>query len=773
MNPARGSFSFTEDFATGGQPDLNDWDTADVTDGQTWILNAEDDTFSGAPFKAAKRDSTSAGGVGNGNTGRLRVLATATEPMQAAIDFTFHLDSGSLDILAVLDGTGNTPFRVRLLDSFGVVAMEFVSANASNSLLRLSQVNAGQFVTDTDNIDWRVTSGANIEIDFDTATDTFTALITDTTSSDQVVLGSTPFDNPVAKIARLELIADVQQTAIGGDLNIERIVLAGEGVPVAGGGGGIPLTETPLTAVTIEVLLTEPELVYRLDSTSDVTDPGSWTSTYTHVQGTGSNIILQAATGTDTHQIYRVVPLSFSPDPPAVSGALLIDQTASIIPGLSDLTAAWGDFDNDGFSDLSDGVRIWRNSGGLSFSFFAEIPGRAWADYNNDGFLDFYGRTDAVGTASIYLSNAGTGFSVQAVPVMPSVISRGGCWGDWDGDTYVEPYLGGYEDLSFIGYPDVRLGNNAGSSFSIEYTEPPAYLNTRGVTACDFDQDGDLDIYVSHYRLQENYLWLNNGAGIFSDVAAAYGVDSSHPFWGHAHTIGSAWGDLDNDGYIDLFVGNFAHPANFFGPGQPRQKESEFLKNLGPAGSYHFSDQSAIAGLAYVESYASPALGDYDNDGDLDLFFTTANVGSKSVLYRNDGNWQFTNVTSESGLGSLEYTYQAAWGDYDNDGDLDLVTQGDFYVNQGNANHWLKVKLDGTSQGVNRSAIGAQARIRLDNRVLTRQVEGGTGEHNQNDLVLHFGLGGHSGPVDLEITWPGGATETIKNLVVDQLVVVD
>lgn len=771
LSPVLGAFNFTEDFATGGQPDLNDWDTADITDGQTWIMNAESDIFANPPAKAAKRDSSFAG-VGNGNVGRLRVLTAATEPMQAAIDFTFHLDSGSFAILGVLDGTGNTPFRARLLDSAGVVAMEFVSADATIGLLRLSQVNAGQFVNDSDLINWRGGVGANIEIDFDTSTDTFTALITETRGSDQVVLGATAFDNPVSEIARLEIIADVQPTEVGGDLNIERIVLTGEG-NLVGKEPGMILTEAPRTAVTIEVPLTDPDLIYRLDSTADVTDPGSWTSTCTFVRGNGSSIQLQSAAGSDNHQLYRVAPVAISPDPPAVSGAILINKTASIIPGLSDLSAAWGDFNNDGFPDLADGVRIWKNSGGISFSFSYLAPGRAWADYNNDGYLDFYGQDAGVVTARIFLNNAGTGFTEQAVSGLPSVISRGGCWGDWDGDSYADLYLGGYETASISGpYQDVILGNNAGSSFSVDWIESVPRRHGRGVTACDFDEDGDLDLYVSNYRQLPNYLWRNNGSGSFADDATTYGVAGDNPpvapsLNPYGHTIGSAFGDLDNDGHFDLFVGNFNHHDFRW------SDESKFLRNLGPGSGYTFQLMDELDGADWIESYASPTLADYDNDGDLDLYFTTAYVGSKSVLYRNDGNWKFTNVTAESGLGALTYTYQAAWADFDLDGDLDLVTEGDFYENQGNANHWLKVKLDGASRGVNRSAIGAQARIQLGNQVLSRQVEGGTGEHNQNDLVLHFGLGGHTGPVDLEITWPGGATETIENLVVDQLVVVD
>ena len=210
-----------------------------------------------------------------------------------------------------------------------------------------------------------------------------------------------------------------------------------------------------------------------------------------------------------------------------------------------------------------------------------------------------------------------------------------------------------------------------------------------------------------------------------------------------------------NDGNFDLFAGNFSHP------GQP---QSRFLENLGSGGAtpYSFNDRGT-GGLAWQESYASPALGDYDNDGDLDLFFTTVYSGDNPVLYRNDGNWNFTDVTATEGLSGLGQTYQAAWADFDSDGDLDLVTDGKMFVNnesQTNTNHWLKVKMAGNGTTINRAAIGSEVRINVGGQILTRQVEGGTGAGNQNDLTLHFGLGSHAGPVPLEVRWPDGTVET-------------
>lgn len=115
------------------------------------------------------------------------------------------------------------------------------------------------------------------------------------------------------------------------------------------------------------------------------------------------------------------------------------------------------------------------------------------------------------------------------------------------------------------------------------------------------------------------------------------------------------------------------------------------------------------------------------------------------------------------GLSGLVQSDQGNWADFDNDGDLDLVADGKLFRNPGNSNSWVKIKLVGTS--VNRAAIGVQPRISIGDQTRTRQVEGATGETNQNDLTLHFGLGTHTDPVAVTITWPGDEQQTVTVMV--------
>jgi len=327
--------------------------------------------------------------------------------------------------------------------------------------------------------------------------------------------------------------------------------------------------------------------------------------------------------------------------------------------------------------------------------------------------------------------------------------------------------------VAVLTYSDVRLRNNQGTGFSNVWTQPTP-RPSRGITSADFDRDGDIDVYVSNYRLEPNELHVNDGSGSFSEQGAARGVQGGTWYGAWGHSIGSSWGDFDNDGEIDLFAGHFSHPAGHFPCCPAQQPESSFLRNQGSSAGYTFEDMGQ-AGVGWQESYASPTLGDYDNDGDLDLFFTTVyEVASGGIpnfprLYRNDGNWNFTDVTASEGLSGISPTYQAAFADYDNDGDLDLVSHGRLFKNQAPAgNHWLKLKMIGDGQTVNRDAVGAQVRIQAGGKTFMRQVEFGTGEGNQNDPTLHFGLGNVTGPVDLDILWPGGTTRQLSDVAVDQ-----
>ena len=443
--------------------------------------------------------------------------------------------------------------------------------------------------------------------------------------------------------------------------------------------------------------------------------------------------------------------------------------------------AAWLDYDNNEWMDLYAADTLWRNNDGQSFTSLADYGGvAACGDYDNDGYIDMFNPWEL----DLYRNQSGTGgFSPQSFPSLSVSSSQAACWGDWDADGYIDLYVCGFGGT---GAPDSVVMNNQNGSFSATWTQPVPYLPARCATACDFDEDADMDIYVSNYRLEANLLWQNNGTGSafpFANVAFDYGVaghytpgDDYAPPIAYGHTIGSTWGDMDSDGHFDLFVGNFRHNWD-----DGSQDYAGFYRNRGPGNpnpndDWHFQLMDQLDGLDWQESFAVPALADYDNDGDLDLYFTTVYSGDNPVLFRNDGNWNFVDVTSEEGLSGLPPTYQAAWADFDNDGDVDLFTAGKLFVNQGNPNSWLKVRLrsNPSTPAVNRFSLGAQARIVLDDgRTVTRQVDGGSGSINQNELTLHFGLDQQTTPVNIEIRWPDGHVQTVSGLSVNQSVSID
>jgi hypothetical protein len=241
-------------------------------------------------------------------------------------------------------------------------------------------------------------------------------------------------------------------------------------------------------------------------------------------------------------------------------------------------------------------------------------------------------------------------------------------------------------------------------------------------------------------------------AGVLKKNAPiSYGDGRTVPAAGH--TIGSAWADFDNDLHFDLLVGNFAHAAAY-------QDRPQILRNTGPKGGWALEDRSKDAGIRYQESYCGAVCADVDNDGRVDFFLPTTYERDHGVLYRNAGGCRFQEV--RSGIDHVR-SYQAAWADYDNDGNLDLLAAGKLWRNPGAGRSWIKVRPAGKKK--NPSAIGARVICRAGALSQVRQVEAGTSSGAQNDLTLHFGLGSETGEAALEVLWPSGKRQTAKGTV--------
>ena len=422
--------------------------------------------------------------------------------------------------------------------------------------------------------------------------------------------------------------------------------------------------------------------------------------------------------------------------------------------------AAWGDYDNDGFPDVMIGGKLFRNR--RDGTFEPVTPSTAttggsgvWGDYDNDGRLDFYSASDG----GRLLRNTGGDFQKAAIAPNPHRKSRAAAWADANGDGRLDLLVTNYEKGNRA-FPDLYYQGRGDGTFAAPRRMPAkACWKGRGANWADFDNDGDLDFYVSNYRLMPNQLWINDGRGRFVDEARLRGVagvpkgptvPATKDFPSYrtqGHTIGSCWGDLNNDGFLDLVVVNFSHRPAW-------QDRPMVLINSGPP---HFAfaniNRKAEAGIHWQESYAKGALGDFDNDGDLDLYITTVYKGDNGTLFANDGTGRFQDVGKSTGTRGCN-SYQVAWADYDNDGDLDLLAGGRLLRNRGSANAWVRVRIVGDA-GSNRAGIGARVTVTAGRQKFIREISGGN-SGNQNDMTVHVGLGVCKEPVAVQVRFPSG-----------------
>lgn len=455
-----------------------------------------------------------------------------------------------------------------------------------------------------------------------------------------------------------------------------------------------------------------------------------------------------------------VTPVQWTREYTGYSGPVFTDATDLLRSDslLRGTRISWCDWNVDGLPDIFIGHSLFQNIDGLSFIDVTSEAGLdscrgnggIWGDINGDGVPDMVTSGNSV---QVFVNSGGvledvtetigitaTGASVEGVALL-----------DWNADGWLDLYLASYEsgqgsgtaDAFYLGSEDgfVAAGENLGM---IPFLDD--HLCGRGVSPCDFDLDGDMDIFVSNYRLQENFLWENEQGDATNSalIRGTAGVDVDG-WWGH--TIGSAWGDYDNDGDWDLFSANLAHPR-YIG----FSDRSMLLENTGNI----FSDVRAGSGIRFEETHSNPLWGDFNNDGLLDLFITSIYPDRRTYLYLNQGNGQFEDVTWLSGARVFN-GWGAAAGDFDLDGRLDLaVGSGDGPVLLRNTTpdgNWLLVSID-PPEGVNTSGIGCTVTVEQNGVVQMRQIEGGSGTTSQNSGILHFGLSADD-PVLLRFFIPG------------------
>ncbi len=446
---------------------------------------------------------------------------------------------------------------------------------------------------------------------------------------------------------------------------------------------------------------------------------------------------------------------------------------------------AWGDYNNDGYDDLLlDGPHVLRNEQGAGFTDVTAILGAdrvqgthggSWADIDNDGFVDLflaYRRGNR-----LYLNENGAAFrdvsaGTSSLSMAPPVLTEAAAWGDYDNDGWLDLYLANYEGRGVErGFCDAdQLLRNRGDGTFTDISEDAGVmvdepLCGRGVMWADINDDGAQDIVVANYRLDPNLVWLNTGSGMFREAGAELALRGTLRHGAYGHSIGSVAGDVDNDGDLDIYTANLAHPRHLH-----YSDRSKLMINQWGMGDA-FVDAIGQSGIRFEETNADPLLADVDNDGDLDLFVTSVYRGRFAHLYLNDGSGRYTDVTWLSGI-VIENGWGVAASDYDRDGDVDLVVGSDdgarLLRNDGNANHWLAIKLK--SRSCNVYGVGSRIRISYRDQTQMREVRAGRGTGSQDSAVAHFGLGDYNGEVDVHVEDLCGSTLRMTVSGVDRIV---
>jgi enediyne biosynthesis protein E4 len=486
---------------------------------------------------------------------------------------------------------------------------------------------------------------------------------------------------------------------------------------------------------------------------------------------------------------------------------------------------AWIDYDNDGFPDLyfvngapgAPNALYHNNKNGTFTDVTAHAgvsadsgaaakaykTGVAVGDYDNDGFLDLY--VTAFGPNILFHNNGDGTFT--DVTAKAGVAGRSNEWStstgffDYDRDgrldlfvvNYLDyrldenPYCGlrkeGYRmychPTQFDGTADRLFHNNGDGTFT-DVSKQAGIANPAGkglgVTFCDYDRDGDTDIYIANDTVR-NFLYRNNGDGTFTDVAYAAGVGFD-PNGKPQAGMGTDCADVDGNGYPDIFVTNFSEELN------------ALYMNRGDG---TFEDVSANAGMqsAYLPLGFGTKLYDFDNDGDLDIHVTNGHVidnvklyqtnltyAQKDLLFENIGG-KFRDITARSGpaLQVERIGRGLAVADFDNDGNLDVAISslGQRAVllrNQGaRPGNWISLRAKGKKS--NGFGLGATVKLQTAEGLQVREFNNVASYLSSNDTRLHFGVGAARTIQQIEILWPSGTRQVLKDVAVNQILVVE
>ncbi|MBI2502030.1 MAG: CRTAC1 family protein [Candidatus Latescibacteria bacterium] len=448
-----------------------------------------------------------------------------------------------------------------------------------------------------------------------------------------------------------------------------------------------------------------------------------------------------------------------------------------------------------------------------------ECGGSALGDYDNDGWPDVF-RLQCRGTQVALMHNEGDGAfslaeqtrSIQEALPPDKKLGYGQTFADYDNDGDLDLFVPvgmwdyGQRDRN------VLLRNDRGAFTDVTLAAGLTDINnTDNVVWFDYDRDGYLDLYMGNpacgtpEQLVRNLLYRSRGDGTFEDMTAQAGLDldlgnaEAEGGCGGGTNGGMAGADFNDDGWQDLYIAVFRGPNWLFlndGQGHFRNATTKEIADPGQAfdvavgdidndgdldlfqaagglvqadrsllllnvGQGQFLDITEGAGVYIVGDAQDTGFGDIDNDGDLDL-----TLGQPARVFINDGHGLFTDGTAQTMGENAEDNYiPVAFWDYDLDGHLDGQGYKAFFHNQGNTNHSLRVELVGVKS--NRNGIGARLFATSGELRQMREILGGRG-FNQDEMVAHFGLGQGTKVDRLEIRWPSGQVDVLTDIPADQ-----
>ncbi len=495
---------------------------------------------------------------------------------------------------------------------------------------------------------------------------------------------------------------------------------------------------------------------------------------------------------------FRIPPMVFQSE----QSIGRFDEIAPLA-GLYAVSTAGGaiieDFDNDGLLDVMTStwdacklIAYYRSGGDGRFVDSTQQAGLSGqlgglnivqTDYDNDGWMDvlvmrggWMGERGQVRRSLLRNTGDGTFADVtEAVGLAkPAYPSQSAAWGDYDNDGDLDMFScnetmreSGTESAALM-FPS-QLFRNDGAAGFMDVANDAGVQNWRfckGSAWGDYDNDGDLDLYISNFG-DANRLYRNDGDGGFTDVAADAGVTQpldSFAVW--------FW-DYDNDGSLDLFVAGYGEDIesvarDYMGVGgDAKRARSRLYRNDGSGG---FDDVSQAAGVDGAHMAMGANFGDLDSDGFPDFYLGTGAPSYDAIvpnrMYRNIGGMRFADVTHAGGFGHLQKGHGVSFGDLDRDGDQDIFAQvggfypGDGFVNAlyrnpGHGNSWLSVKLVGVQS--NAAAIGTRLKVTLDMadgtvREVHAHVSSG-GSFGASTLTQELGLGQAKRIRELEVRW--------------------